>query len=74
MSGIEENEQFSQLFSVDYVRGNHPFDFISFTLWHFGKAISGKIDDIPFFVDEKMIYESCLSGSGRCLAEVFVVD
>jgi hypothetical protein len=40
------------------------------TLLH---SVTGEINEVPFFIDEKMVDEACLPRSGRSLGQVFPV-
>ena len=63
MTDVNEYEDIGELYTLEDVLRNHLLQFVALRLRTFGIAITGKVHQIPFLVDNEMVDQERLAGS-----------
>lgn len=70
---VDQHENVGKLLAPENVRRYHLLQLVKHRLRTLGKAVTGQIDQIPTVVDDEVVDEKRLAGSGRCLRQSLVI-
>ena len=73
VSDVDEHKDIAELLTLKDIGAYHLVELVLHGLGAFGIAVSGEVDEIPFVVDDEMVDEQRLTGSGGSLCQAFVV-
>jgi hypothetical protein len=73
MTAVDEREDHYKVRPFPQVVFDHFFPFLPLRLGAFGKAIAGKVHEVPFVIDRKMIDQLRFAGSAGCLGQFVIV-